>query len=119
MSKLAPEKNKNKFALTPGCPLRQALEIIKGKWKISIVHKLWDGKKRFKELERLVEGITPKMLIQELKDLERNGLVKREQFHTIPPTVEYELTPLGKELESVVASLYKFGQLMQQEKHTG
>ena len=105
------------FSLYLDCPVRLSLDVIGGKWKLPIIHQLWDGTMRYKELERAISGITPKMLIKELKDLEQFGLVKREQFATIPPTVEYSLTKYGKELEPVVAALHQFGKRYIQRIH--
>jgi DNA-binding HxlR family transcriptional regulator len=82
--------------------LQFILQVIGGKWKIHILSKLYYGKKRFKELEREVHGISPKMLIKELKDLERINIVKRETFNTVPITVEYSLTDEGLTIKPVI-----------------
>lgn len=97
------------------CPIqmlavRDALDILSGKWKISIIGALsLGGKYRFKELEREVTGITAKMLSKELQDLEINELVHRTVLDTKPVTVEYELTPYGKTLENVIKTLADWG----------
>jgi DNA-binding HxlR family transcriptional regulator len=78
------------------------LQALGGKWKIHILTNLFFGKKRFKELEREVTGISPKMLIKELKDLEAIGIVYRETFNTVPITVEYSLTEEGLTLKPVL-----------------
>jgi DNA-binding HxlR family transcriptional regulator len=85
--------------------LQFILQVLGGKWKIHILQKLYFGKKRFKELEREVEGISPKMLTKELKDLERIRIVKRETFNTVPITVEYSLTEEGLTLLPVLDQL--------------
>lgn len=94
--------------------LQFLLQIIGGKWKLYILATLYLGKKRFKELEREIEGISAKMLIKELKDLEAIGIVKRETFNTVPITVEYSLTKDGitmkKPLEQVMQWAVKFKQ---------
>ena len=90
-------------------PVRDVIEIIGGKWKLPILIALTFGNKRFKELERAVDGITPKMLSKELRDLEINHLVQRTVYDTIPVTVEYSLTPYGKTLDDVIASLRNWG----------
>ena len=72
--------------------LQFILQVLGGKWKLLILTSLYFEKKRFKELERDVTGISPKMLIKELKDLEAIGIVKRQTFNTVPITVEYSLT---------------------------
>ncbi|MEK7722770.1 MAG: helix-turn-helix domain-containing protein [Acidobacteriota bacterium] len=89
--------------------IRDALDILSGKWKIMIIVSLFFGKKRFKELERDVEGITAKMLSKELRDLEMNKIVKRTVFDTKPVTVEYEITEHGKSLEKLVRELIAWG----------
>ena len=71
--------------------VRDALDILNGKWKLPIIISLIYGDKRFKEMEREIEGITAKMLSKELKDLEINQLVKRTVYDTMPVTVEYSL----------------------------
>ena len=91
------------------CPVRDVLDILGGKWAFSIVYALLDGKKRFKELERSVEGINTRMLVKELKSMEANKIVIREAFATVPLTVEYSLTEKGKKLEPILAELYKWG----------
>ncbi|MFC4740263.1 winged helix-turn-helix transcriptional regulator [Flavobacterium ponti] len=82
--------------------LQFALQVLGGKWKLYILTSLYFGKKRFKELERDVLGISPKMLIKELKDLEALGIVNRQTFNTVPITVEYSLTEEGLTLKPVL-----------------
>lgn len=89
--------------------INDTLNAFQGKWKMPIIGVLLFGKKRFKEIEREVSKITPRMLSQELKDLEANGIIKRTVFDTIPVTVEYELTPSGKNLSTVVESMLAWG----------
>ena len=91
------------------CPIREVLEILGGKWAFSIVYSLLKGKKRFKELERSIEGINTRMLVKELKSMEKNKILIREAFATIPPTVEYSLTEKGRKLEPILSELYKWG----------
>ncbi len=78
------------------------LQVLGGKWKLHILTSLYFGKKRFKELERNVAGISPKMLTKELKDLEAVGIVNRQTFNTVPITVEYSLTKEGLTLKPVL-----------------
>jgi DNA-binding HxlR family transcriptional regulator len=82
--------------------LQFVLQVLGGKWKLYILTSLYFGKKRFKELERDVTGISPKMLIKELKDLEAIGIVNRQTFNTVPITVEYSLTENGLTLKPVL-----------------
>lgn len=91
-------------------PIKDALEIFSGKWKIPIITALnFYDTCSFKELERIVEGITPKMLSKELKILEENMLIKREVKSTRPITVEYSITEYGKTCRSVMTELYRWG----------
>ena len=92
------------------CSLIDVLEIIGGKWAMPIIYHLSKGKMRFKELERSVEGINTRMLVKELKNMEVNGIVTREVFATVPPTVEYTLTVKGEKLLPSIVSLYQWGQ---------
>src|SRR4051812_14898112 len=79
-------------------PVKDALDILSGKWKLQIIVSLTFGKKRFKQIQREIPGLTPKMLSKELKGLEMNGLVERTVYDTLPVTVEYEITSAGKTL---------------------
>ena len=90
-------------------PVRDALEILKGRWKLPIIISLSFGTKRFKEISKEVNGITDKMLSKELKDLEVNQLVKRTVYDSFPPAVEYSITKHGQSLENVIAELRNWG----------
>lgn len=92
------------------CSLRDVLDIIGGKWSMPIIYHLSKGKMRFKALERSVVGINTRMLVKELKNMEANGIVTREVFATVPPTVEYTLTPKGEKLLPSIVSLHQWGQ---------
>ena len=92
------------------CSLKDVLDIIGGKWAMPIIYILSKGKMRFKELERTVEGINTRMLVKELKNMEANGIVTREVFATVPPTVEYTLTSKGEKLLPSIVSLHTWGQ---------
>ncbi|MBE9212139.1 helix-turn-helix transcriptional regulator [Plectonema cf. radiosum LEGE 06105] len=89
------------------CEGHQALEKIANKWTILIIYALTQGTKRYGELKQQIKGISPKMLIQNLRNLERCGLVERKVFPVVPPKVDYSLTPLGK---SLVEPLAIFGE---------
>ena len=92
------------------CPVRKTAEIIDGKWTTLIIRDLLSGKKRYSELLKSLEGISPKMLAARLKELEIKGILSRELFPTIPPKTEYQLTKLGFKLKDVVLAMDKFGQ---------
>ena len=90
-------------------PVKDALDILSGKWKLPIIIALTFDNKRFKEMQREIDGITPKMLSKELKELEVNQLVKRTVYDTLPVTVEYSLTTYGKSLHKVIEELRTWG----------
>ncbi|RKE47087.1 winged helix-turn-helix transcriptional regulator [Sphingobacterium detergens] len=92
------------------CVLKDVLDILGGKWAIPIIYVLFDGTKRFKELERNIPNINTRMLVKELKKLEGANIIRREAFATIPPTVEYSLTEKGKKLQPIILNLYKWGE---------
>ncbi len=87
-----------------------AMDVLNGKWKISIIAVLcYHHKRRFSDILRDVSGISNKMLSKELKEMEVNSLLKRTVINTQPITVEYELTEHGKKLKSVISSLSEWG----------
>lgn len=90
-------------------PVRDALDILNGKWKLPIIVALTFGPKRFKELQKDITGITARMLSKELKDLEINELVKRTVYDTMSVSVEYSLTPYGYTLKQIINELKKWG----------
>lgn len=102
--------DKNIKKIQNSCSLKDVLDIIGGKWAMPIIYILSKGKKRFKELERSVEGINTRMLVKELKNMEANGIITREVFATVPPTVEYTLTSKGEKLLPSIVSLHTWGQ---------
>jgi DNA-binding HxlR family transcriptional regulator len=88
------------------------LELIEGRWKVLILWHLFPNLKRFSELKRHLKGITQKILTQQLRQMERDGLVERKVYAEVPPRVEYSLTPLGNSLRPVVDAMCRWG-----EKH--
>ena len=88
-----------------------ALYVIGGKWKLRIIVALKDGNKRFNEMQRLIEGISAKVLSTELKDLELNGFIRRNVFTGTPVVVEYELTQYADTLGDVLQALSEWGAL--------
>ncbi|MCR5652359.1 MAG: helix-turn-helix transcriptional regulator [Ruminococcus sp.] len=88
------------------CPIKQALSVIGGKWKMRIICALYaDGTQRYNDLMRKTEGITSAMLSSSLKELEGDGIVERKQYEEIPPRVEYSLTNHGRELWPILHRL--------------
>ena len=90
-------------------PVRDALEILSGKWKLPIIISLSFGNKRFSQMAKEIPNITDKMLSKELRDLEANQLIKRTVFDAIPIVVEYSMTEYGYSLENVIAELRTWG----------
>ena len=91
------------------CPLALALEIIGGKWKALVLYHLRKGKLRTNEIKRRLPNITQKMLTQQLRELERDGLVRRQVFDTVPPKVEYSLTELGETVKPILLDICSWG----------
>ncbi len=93
------------------CPAEYTLSMIGGRWKIPILFHLFQGVKRFSELRRTMEGVTQKMLTQQLREMEKDGIIHRQVYPQVPPKVEYSLTSLGKSLKPVVESMCRWGVL--------
>jgi DNA-binding HxlR family transcriptional regulator len=90
-------------------PVRDVLDIINGKWKLPILIALSFGNKRFSQLEKEITGITPRMLLKELKELQENQLVERKVIEGYPVNIIYSLTEYGKSLDGVITSIRDFG----------
>lgn len=100
------------------CPCEYALRYIGGAWKVLIVARLVRGKtRRHAELKRLLRGITAKILTQQLRELERDGLIERIVYAEVPPKVEYRLTPLGETLLPVLEAMYAWGRQTRESHH--
>ncbi|BEP48952.1 MULTISPECIES: winged helix-turn-helix transcriptional regulator [Variovorax] len=91
------------------CGLDATLRIISGKWKPLILFFLRDGPRRYGELKRLIEGVSDKVLIQHLKDLEADRVLARTDYKEVPPRVDYALTPLGRSLAEAIVPLCTWG----------
>ncbi|MFJ2755161.1 winged helix-turn-helix transcriptional regulator [Nocardioides sp. NPDC087217] len=100
----------HKKVSVPPCTIDQverALRIIEGRWKLLIIHHLLiEEPRRFSDLERAIPAVTQKMLIQQLRALEADGVVHREAQPVVPPHVEYSLTPFGRALEPALNALH-------------
>ena len=92
-----------------GCGLEAALAVVGGKWKPIVLWRLAGGARRFGELRRLVVGISEKMLIQQLREMEADRIVARKDFQEIPPRVEYSLTEFGVSLAEALRPLCEWG----------
>jgi DNA-binding HxlR family transcriptional regulator len=93
-----------------------ALLAIGGKWKLRILARLVFGTRRYSDLRRLIPQITEKMLIQQLRQLEQDGLVLRVVYPSVPPKVEYSFTEYGRTLYPMVQTMYEWGKLHAQKK---
>src|ERR1700759_3614075 len=91
------------------CPVTACAEIISGKWTILLIRDLADGRLRFGELERSLEGISPRTLSLRLRALEEEGIVERKTFPEVPPRVEYALTAKGRALVPIIESMREYG----------
>ena len=91
------------------CPVEATLELIGGKYKALILWHLSEKKLRFSELRKVIKNATPKMLTQQLRELESNALIHREVFPVIPPKVEYSLTETGRSLMPILVAMRDWG----------
>jgi DNA-binding HxlR family transcriptional regulator len=93
----------------PECATEHTLRVIGGSWKIPIVNFLSHQTRRYSELQRNLRGISPRVLAKQLRELERDGIIVRKIYPTIPPKVEYSLTPFGRTLEPILGALFDWG----------
>ena len=94
------------------CSVTITMNVIGGKWKMPIIHNLSNGLQRFSALKRLIPGVTQKMLVQQLRELENHGIVHRKVYAVVPPKVEYSLTEYGQTLTPILELMHEWG-----EKH--
>ena len=98
----------SRIETTDQCRAREVLDRVGDKWSLHVVHLLGTGTKRFGELHKTIDGITPRMLTVTLRTLERDGLVTRKVFAVVPPKVEYSLTRMGETLLEAVDPLMRW-----------
>ncbi len=91
------------------CPVAATLDLIGGKYKALILWYLADGRRRFSELRKMIANATPKMLTQQLRELEAQHLIHREVFPVVPPKVEYSLTETGRSLMPILTAMRDWG----------
>lgn len=91
------------------CPVEATLTVMNGRWKVLILRELLQGVKRFGELHRALIGVTQKMLTQQLRELERDGILHRKVYPQVPPKVEYSVTPLGESLKPILKAMQAWG----------
>ncbi|NMM64940.1 helix-turn-helix transcriptional regulator [Clostridium sp. P21] len=94
----------------PACPVETTLLLIGEKWKVLILRDLMEGTKRFGELKKSIGTISQKMLTQQLREMEEDGLVSRKAYAEIPPRVEYSLTEYGVSLKPILDSMWAWGE---------
>jgi DNA-binding HxlR family transcriptional regulator len=102
-------KQKAEILTADDCGLTKTLKIIGSKWTILLLHNLFEGKKRFGELERSLPGISPKTLSLRLQELEKEKIIKKKVFAEVPLHVEYTLTPKGESLKEVFDKMVEWG----------
>lgn len=93
----------------PACPVEITMGLIGDKWKVLIIRDLLTGTKRFGELKKSLNGITPKVLTNNLREMEASGLVNRKVYAEVPPRVEYSLTEIGWSLKPILDSMVVWG----------
>jgi DNA-binding HxlR family transcriptional regulator len=101
--------------IVEGCPVRKAMEVVGGKWKLFIIQHIGKKTLRYGEIKRAIPDITEKMLIQELKSLVESGIITKKSFGEIPPKVEYTLTEKGKKALPLLKHIQKFGLYLQEQ----
>jgi DNA-binding HxlR family transcriptional regulator len=99
----------SRFDCSPGCAVEAAIALIDGKWKSVILFHLLQGTLRFNEIRRHIPGVTQRMLTNQLRELEEDGLITRKIYAQVPPKVEYSLSPLGRSMESILLALKTWG----------
>ena len=97
------------MTITDNCPVEATLDLIGGKYKALILWHLSDRQLRFSELRKTISTSTPKMLTQQLRELEAQSLIHREVFPVVPPKVEYSLTELGRSLLPILVAMRDWG----------
>jgi DNA-binding HxlR family transcriptional regulator len=98
-----------RFDCSPGCSVEAAIGLIDGKWKSVILFHLLSGTLRFNEIRRIIPNVTQRMLTNQLREMEADGLVVRKVYAQVPPKVEYSLSPLGRSMEPVLRALKHCG----------
>lgn len=109
-------KTKQQAIIEKICPLEFAVNTISGKWKIPIIWRINEGEKRPSEMLRGIVSVDRRVLNQQLKELEGDGILSKKSFNELPPRVEYTLTPLGEKLVEVLWKLNAWGELLMEEK---
>lgn len=99
----------SRFDCSPGCAVEAAIGLVDGKWKSVVMFHLLERTMRFNEIRRQLPSVTQRMLTNQLRELEADGLVERRVFPQVPPRVDYSLTPLGRSMEPILMALKAWG----------
>jgi DNA-binding HxlR family transcriptional regulator len=99
----------SRFDCNPGCSVEAAISLIDGKWKCVVLFHLLEGTLRFNEIRRRIPAVTQRMLTNQLRELEADGLIDRQVYAEVPPKVEYSLSERGRSLTPVLAALKLWG----------
>lgn len=99
----------SRFDCSPGCSVEAAIGLIDGKWKSVILFHLMERTMRFNEIRRQIPNVTQRMLTNQLRELEEDGLINREVYAQVPPKVEYSLSDLGRSMAPVLMALKAWG----------
>jgi Predicted transcriptional regulators len=98
-----------RFDCSPGCAVEAAIGLIDGKWKSVVMFHLLEGTLRFGQLRRQIPGVSQRMLTNQLRELEDDGLLIRTVYPEVPPKVEYSLSPLGRSMAPILLALKAWG----------
>ncbi|MFA5121852.1 winged helix-turn-helix transcriptional regulator [Zavarzinia sp.] len=104
-----PRPHHERLDCSPGCAVEATLSLIDGKWKGVVLYHLFEGTLRFNEIRRRIPNCTQRMLTNQLRELEADGLIARKVYPEVPPKVEYSLTARGRSLEAVITALKSWG----------
>lgn len=110
---------KQRHTVYGNCPIEAALDMIGGKWKSMILYLVSVETRRFNELRRLLPSMTQRILTNQLRELERDGLISRKVYAEVPPRVEYSATPLGASLVPVLGALKSWAEVNIPERVSG
>jgi DNA-binding HxlR family transcriptional regulator len=100
------------------CPIETTLDVLGGKWKGMVLHRLLYGTMRFGELKRMIPRVTQRMLTRQLRELERDGVIRRKVYPEVPPKVEYSLTTVGLSLKPILLMMSDWGEQYQDQLTT-
>jgi DNA-binding HxlR family transcriptional regulator len=107
---MAPKKARRNSKKTVGCPVEATLAVLGGQWKPMVLHFLMDGTMRFGELQRALHGISARTLTKNLRELESDGIIRREIHKQVPLKLDYSLTPTGRSLKPVLMAMHRWGE---------